>query len=353
MTNAYLPIVSIVFTCLIALAAFSVLQPFLISILWAGIIAIAAWPMFLSIRRRLGGRNGRAALASTLVVALTIALPMLILGTFILRDAVRGVEFLKAVDESGLARPQWVAELPLAGEQLAAKWDEWLARPNRISQALRTTISEKLSALEDLARSVLLDVTTRVAILFFALWVLYFLFREGEDMAARVHRLGYKWLPRRWPLYAFSIPNTVHAAVNGLVLVALAECVVMSGLYKLVGAPAPVSLGTLTAVVALIPLVAPALITVVSLLLFASGHVLGGIALFLVGNVFILAAENLVRPLLAKGSSDMPFLLTLFGIFGGLALMGIAGVIIGPVILALALVLLREGEIEEDGDLEF
>ena len=49
----------------------------------------------------------------------------------------------------------------------------------------------------------------------------------------------------------------------------------------------------------------------------------------------------------------MPFLLTLFGIFRGLALMGIAGVIIGPVILALALVLLREGEIQEDSDQEF
>jgi predicted PurR-regulated permease PerM len=353
MTNAYIPIVSIAFTALIILAAFTVLQPFLLSILWAGIIAVAAWPMFQRIKSRLGGRGNRAALLATTVLALTVAAPMLGLGVFILRDVVQAAAFLKTVDESGLAKPAWIAELPLVGEELSSKWDQHLARPHRISSTMESMVAERLTAVQELARSVLVDIGGRVAIMFFALWVLFFLFRDGERITSRIHRLGYKWLPRRWPLYAHNIPRTVRSAVNGLVLVALGEGVVMSTLFWALGVPAPVSLGTLTAVVALIPVAAPALIALISVALFAAGRATASVVLFVLGTVIILLAENWLRPILSKGSPDMPFLLTLFGIFGGLALMGIAGVIIGPVVLALLLVLLREGEIEEDSDLEF
>jgi predicted PurR-regulated permease PerM len=352
MTNGYLSTVSIAFTALILLAAFTVLQPFLLSILWAGIIAISAWPMFRRLKARLGGRGNRAAFLSTTVLALTVAAPMLVLGIFVLRDVVQAAAFLKSVDQTGIAKPAWIVELPLVGEQLSRKWDEHLA-PHRIASVMETVMSERLTAIQELARSVLLDIGGRVATLFFALWVLFFLFRDGEQIASRIHRLGYKWLPRRWPLYAHNIPRTVRAAVNGLVLIALGEGVVMSALFWALGVPAPVSLGTLTAIVALIPVAAPALIALISVALFAAGRAAAAIGLFILGTVMILLAENWSRPILSKGSADMPFLLTLFGIFGGLALMGIAGVIIGPVVLALLLVLLREGEIEEDTDLEF
>jgi predicted PurR-regulated permease PerM len=353
MTQLQVSVFSFAFTALILLAAFSILEPFLLSILWAGIIAVAAWPMFARIRQRLGERSGRAALVSTAVVAVTIAAPMLFIGVFVLRDVVNAVAFLKGVDDTGLPRPPWLAELPGIGAYLAEKWEQYVARPRQISSLMHNVFEARLDAVQELARAVLLDITGRVAIMFFALWVLYFLLRDGERIAARIHRLGYRWLPRRWPLYAHQIPSAVRSAVNGLILVALGEGVVMSLLFWALGVPAPVSLGTLTALVALVPLAGPALIALISLVLFAAGRAAAAMALFVLGTVVILLAENLLRPILSKGSSDMPFLLTLFGIFGGLALMGIAGVVIGPVILALLLVLVREAEIEEDSDLEF
>ncbi|HET9699649.1 MAG TPA: AI-2E family transporter [Burkholderiales bacterium] len=353
MTQVQVAAFSFAFTALILLAAFSILEPFLLSILWAGIIAVAAWPMFLKIRSRVGERSGRAALASTVIVAFTIAAPMLLIGIFVLRDVVQAVAFIKGIDDTGMPQPPWIAEFPLIGEFLAQKWQQYLARPRQISSIMHSVVEARLNAVQDLARTVLLDITARVAIMFFALWVLYFLLRDGERISARIHRLGYKWLPRRWPLYAHQIPSAVRSSVNGLILVALGEGVVMSLLFWALGVPAPVSLGTLTALVALIPVAAPALIALISLAMFAAGHAAAAVALFVLGTVIILLAENLLRPILAKGSSDIPFLLTLFGIFGGLALMGIAGVVIGPVVLALLLVLVREAEIEEGTDLEF
>jgi predicted PurR-regulated permease PerM len=353
MTHAQISAFSFAFTALILLAAFSILEPFLLSILWAGIIAVAAWPMFMRIRPRVGENSGRAALVSTVIVAITIAAPMLFIGIFVLRDVVQAVAFVRSIDDAGLPRPPWIADLPGVGAYLGEKWEQYLARPRQISSMMHNVVEARLNAIQELARTVLLDITARVAIMFFALWVLYFLLRDGERISARIHRLGYKWLPRRWPLYAHQIPSAVRSAVNGLILVALGEGVVMSLLFWALGVPAPVSLGTLTAVVALIPLAAPALIALISLVMFAAGRAAAAVVLFVLGTVIILLAENLLRPILSKGSSDIPFLLTLFGIFGGLALMGIAGVVIGPVILALLLVLLREAEIEEDSDLEF
>jgi predicted PurR-regulated permease PerM len=98
-------------------------------------------------------------------------------------------------------------------------------------------------------------------------------------------------------------------------------------------------------------LAAACLIALISLAMFATGHAAAAVALLVLGTVIILLAENLLRPPLAKGSSNIPFLLTLFGIFGALALVEIAGVVISPVVLALPLV--REAETEEDTDLEF
>lgn len=353
MQNVYLAVFSIGFSALIVFAALAVLAPFMLSIVWAGIIAVASWPVYRHVRDWMKGRRGRAALATSVLATVTIVVPMFVLLVLMLRDAAEGIAFLKALDAGGLHKPEWLQSVPIVGGYFSALWDQWLSKPDRLAGFLEAAIVERLATAQGLVQSILLDLSGRLAIMFFALWVLYFFYRDGEAIVARIHRLGYKWLPRRWPLYAHNIPRSIRAAVNGLVLVGLGEGVAMSLLFAAAGVPAPVTLGTAVALVALIPAAGPALLALIGLGMFLFGHAVAGVVVFVVGTPLILVAENVIRPVLSKGSDDVPFLLTLFGIFGGLALMGIVGLVIGPVMVALMLVLLREGEIDENADLEF
>src|SRR5512134_806642 len=100
---------------------------------------------------------------------------------------------------------------------------------------------------------------------------------------------------------AHHIPGAVRPAVQGLILVAPGEGVVMDLLLRLPGAPAPVSLS----VVALISVAAPAPTSVISLAVFAAGRAVA--VVFVPGTVTLLLAENLLRSILANGSFDIPF----------------------------------------------
>lgn len=342
-------LVSLIFTCLILLAAFTVLQPFLLPIIWAAVIAITTWPLHRRIRARLGERHDLAALATTAVVALTLAGPMIALAIFVVEDVQTSVAYLIRANSEGVAVPPWLAGMPLAGEFLAQQWALYLGEPNQLS----LLFSAKLSTIQELTQSVLVGAATRAAMLFFALWVLFFFYRDGEKLLVKISFVGFKWLKKRWPSYAYHIPSAVRSAVNGLVIVGLAEGIIIGLTLNLAGVHSAMLLGMVTAAVSLMPMAGPLLLAIIGVVLFAQGSALAGIIVFAFGTLVLLLADYLVRPRLIQSSTQLPFLAILFGIFGGIASMGILGLIIGPVILVLFLVLLREASTDEDSELEF
>ncbi|MBS4095896.1 MAG: AI-2E family transporter [Sulfuricella sp.] len=342
-------LVSLIFTSLILLAAFTVLQSFLLPIIWAAVIAITTWPLHRKILTRLGNRQDPAAMLSTLVVAVTLVGPMIALVIFVVEDVQTAIAFLLHANQDGVPPPGWLAGLPLAGEHLAPLWQEYLGQPNRLSQLL----TDKLDAIQTFTQSVLLGVATRAAMLFFALWILYFFYRDGEKLLVKISYVGFKWLHKRWPSYAYHIPSAVRSAVNGLVIVGLGEGIIIGLMLNFAGVHSAVLLGMVIAALSLVPLLGPLLLGLIGLVLFAQGSPLTGVYVFAIGTTVLMLADYLVRPRLIQGSTELPFLAILFGIFGGIASMGILGLIIGPVILVLFLVLLREASTDEDTELEF
>lgn len=345
----YQSLVSLIFTCLILLAAYTVLQPFVLPIIWAAVIAITTWPLHLRIKSRLAGSNDMAAMATTTVVAVTLAGPMIALVVFVVEDVQTAVTYLIRANDEGVAVPPWLAGMPVAGDFLAQQWATYLGEPNRLSQLF----SAKLSMIQELTQSALVEAATRTAMLFFALWVLFFFYRDGDKLLSKISFVGFKWLKKRWPSYAYHIPGSVRSAVNGLVIVGLAEGILIGLMLNLAGVHSAMLLGMITAAISLVPMAGPLLLGLIGLVLFAQGAPFVGVYVFVFGTTILLLADYLVRPRLIQGSTKLPFLAILFGIFGGIASMGILGLIIGPVILVLFLVLLREASTDEDIELEF
>lgn len=342
-------LISSLFTVAILLGAAIVLSPFLLAILWAGIIAIAFWPLHTQMRSSLPGRPNLAAFASTLIVAFLLVGPMIALIVIMVQEVIGLAALLREADQTGLAMPQWLADLPLIGGMIAQAWEDYLAEPDQLSGLVREAMTQHLGDLQGTASAILLDMLGRIATLFFALWVLFFFYRDGSAIRVRLNRIGTDWLGQRWRPYVAHLPPAMRAAVNGLVIVAFAEAVVLSILFYACGVYAPVLLGTLTAVLAFIPMAAPAVLAIVGGILFVTDNVAAAVVLMSVGGIVVMLADYLVRPLLIQGATHLPFLVVLFGVFGGLITMGIVGLIIGPVLLVLLVVFFDEASHPAEG----
>jgi predicted PurR-regulated permease PerM len=340
-------LVSVVFTCLILVGAFAVLRPFLLAIIWAAIIAIASWPLYLRVEKRCGGRRPVASTLTTALVCLVLVGPMVVLIVFVAQDAVAVASYLVRVDANGAPTPRWLGDVPLIGSYLVERWNLYLAQPNQLSAILRSTASTKVDVLQSAAQFFLVGLTGRVATLVFALWVLYFFYRDGPKLIERIGAMGNYWLGQRWSEYVIHVPNALRAAVNGLVIVGFAEAVILSSLLSLCGVPSSVLLGTSIAILAFVPGAAPLVLAVIGLGLGVAGKTISAVVVFSVGMLIVMVVDYTIRPLLIKGGTSLPFLAILFGIFGGVIAMGVVGLVIGPVILVLLMVFFREASSNE------
>lgn len=328
-------LVSMLFTVFIIAGAAWVLSPFLLSLLWAAIIGLAFWPMHGWMAAKTANRPATAALFSTVLVALLLVGPMIGLLVLALGDVLAFIDFLNTADSTGHPEPAWLRNVPLVGSFLHDNWQSYLAKPDRISTVLQESFTNRLTMVQETVQALLVDVMERVATLFFALWVLFFIFRDGPNLATTVNRIGLQWLGRRWSPYVSHLPSAMRASVNGLVIVSFAEAVLLAALYALCGVPGAVLFGTFTAVIAFIPMAAPAVLAMTGIMLFTAGHSGAAFGLVIGGILLVLIADYLVRPLLIQDGTHLPFLAVLFGVFGGVITLGIVGLIIGPVMLVL------------------
>jgi predicted PurR-regulated permease PerM len=347
-------LVSVIFTCLILAGAFVVLSPFLLAIIWAAIIATASWGLHQWVYRRCGRRDSLAALCTTLIITVVLVGPTVLLVVFVSQDLVSGTNYLMHADKYGEPVPEWLARLPWVGDMAVAQWQRYLAQPDQLSMVLRETLATKLNVIQGTVEALLLNLSGRLATLVFALWVLFFLYRDGRHLIGAINQIGYKWLDRRWPAYVHQVPTALRAAVNGLIIVGFAEAMLLSLVFWACGVPSAVLFGVATAVLAFVPMAAPVLLAVLGIVMFASGATVGGVVLVALGLLIVMGADYTVRPMLIQGGTQLPFLGILFGIFGGVVTMGVVGLIIGPVMLVLLMVFFREAAIDEENvNLEF
>ena len=160
-------------------------------------------------------------------------------------------------------------------------------------------------------------------------------------MVRQLDRVGERILPRRWQRFSRVVPATISSTVTGMTLIAIGEGIVLGLAYKIADVPSSVLLGVLTGFMAMIPGGAPLSVTLVSLYLLASGRPIAAVALFAWGAIELFIVDKPLRPKLVGGPIRLPFLPTLFGLIGGVKTMGMVGLFVGPVLMALLVAIWR------------
>lgn len=317
----------------LAVAAW-VLQHFLLSIAWAGVLAIATWPIYVRAERRFG--PARAAALSTALVALCTIVPLVWLSAVAVHEVHVLVLWLRAVDQTGFAFPDAFARLPaVVATPLREWWTDTLALPHGPSEWLRPTVVEHLRGTSTLFRGAAMNAIHRIAALGFALVMLYFMFRDGRSFGDGLVRVVRQTCGDAWSNRVADTPRVVRATVDGLVLVGLGVGVLVGVAGKFAGFPSPALLAASTAAAATIPFVAPVVFGAAALWLAAGGALVPALAFFAWSSAVLFIADHFVRPKIIGEGARLPFWAVLFGVLGGVETLGLIGLFLGPAAMAL------------------
>jgi predicted PurR-regulated permease PerM len=324
----------------LVLLGFRVLSPFIVPLMWAAILAYVSWPAYAWLLRRSGGRATPAALLMTVLVSTAVIVPLAWLAVVLRIELLRTYHEMQILFAgNGLELPPAVLKLPWIGDQLKDLSD-------RIAQDPQHALGFELRKLTDrsvdqMAR-ILGDISRNALKLAITVLSLFFVFRGGERFAAQTQRALEQVLGPRVDNYLSASGQTVKAVIYGLGLSALVMGVLAGICYALAGVRAPIFLAALTTICAIIPFAAPLLWGGVGVWLILTGHTLAGAFVCIMGTIVIGGTDHFVRPLLISRGAQIPFLIVLFGVLGGLAAFGFVGLFIGPVILAVLLAVWRE-----------
>jgi predicted PurR-regulated permease PerM len=327
----------------LALLAFEVLAPFIVPVVWSIIIAYVTWPMNSRLRERLGGPPAWAAIVMTLVMTAALIVPIVWFVLMLRIELIGAYQHIAELVAAGkLKLPEALMRLPVVGESLREANARMPQDPVALSHGLGNLVDRSSG---EIIR-VLGGVGRNLGKLTIAMLSLFFMYRDGETLAVQAKSMLEKFVGDRVDAYLDAIGSTVKAVVYGLVVTAIAQGMMAAAGYWIVGLPAPVFLGTVTALSALIPFVVPFMWGAASIWLFVMGKTAAAIGLAIWGAIAVSWIDNVVRPLVISSATRIPFLLVLFGVLGGLTAFGLVGLFIGPVILAMLLAVWREWLLE-------
>lgn len=316
-----------------------VLGWFIAPAVWAVILAYVTWPAYARLRKLMRGQAMLSALVMTLLLTTAFVLPLLWLVVLLQREFVVAYQVASTFMADGPHRlPAFVLGLPWIGERLQDFLDQITTDPAALRAQLASWAQQWQGQLGELIGGV-----GRNAVKFgFALLTVLFIYRDGESLLDQVRRVLRRSLGARVDAYIVAIGNTTTAVLYGLVLTALAQGLLAGVGYWAAGVRAPVLFGAFTALFALIPFGTPFVWGSLGAWLLFSGNTLEGIGLLLWGTLVVSSVDNLIRPLVISSATQIPFLLVMFGVIGGLAAFGLIGMFLGPVVVAVLLAVWRE-----------
>ncbi len=319
---------------------FNILKYFIVPVVWAAIIAYMTWPIYLRIQRFFGeNRNNLNATVMISFVILVVGVP-LICAIFILQHEGRNLylDLQRQVFSGHLSVPDFIKNLPFIGKEITRTLNDINTDPNSTIQSIAAWIQSHLSY----GRVLINEISKNLVKLGFAILSLFFFYRDGHTILTQVSKALEMVIGLRIHHYLDTISETTRAVVYGVGLTAIAQAVLAGLSYFVAGVPNPMVLTIATFLLALIPFGTPVSYLGVGLWLFSQGQTMEAIGVVLWGVLIVSSSDNVIRPLVISGATQIPFLLIMFGVLGGIASFGLVGLFIGPVILAVLLAIWRE-----------
>jgi len=307
-----------------------IVQPFIPAIAIAVAIAVATRRPQSWLRRRLHSQTAAAGI-SVLLAASLIVVPLGLFLTYLIRQIINSIHNWQA--GGGLSEWRTIIHFP----PMMARALDW-AQVNLDLQNQFSAIGQSLAGQAGNLLTGSISLLTQLVIMLF---VLFFLYRDG-DKASNALRHLLPLSPEELSRMGSRIEDTILAIVNGSLIVAFVQALLAGLMYTVLGVPSAVIWGCATFVAALIPMFGTFLVWgPVAIFLLLSGSWVKALILVVWGGLVVGSIDNLLYPYLVGDRMRLHTILTFFAILGGIRLFGPAGLILGPVVLAVTIGLLE------------
>jgi len=311
------------------------MKPFLGVLMWAAVLVIVFYP----IHRRLVQRTDRpslSALVSCALVILTILVPVALLTVAVINELSGAVQNVQA-GINYLLNPN----SPITGRLLG-----WASRFMDVEQLrsgeyLAQQLGGVSGGLAGRTLGVIGGLLGAIVQMFFVVFTMYYLFRDGD----RIFETIKNSLPLNEEQSLSIMERTkevVGASVYGVLAIAVIQGTLGGLAFWVLGVPSAIVWGVAMTFLSMIPMLGSFLVWVPAAIYLAmTGHYVKAIMLVLWGTLVIGMIDNFLRPKLVGGRTRLHELYIFFAVLGGLQVFGVLGIVLGPVVLALAMSLIE------------
>jgi predicted PurR-regulated permease PerM len=322
-----------------------ILRPFLTALVGATTIAISTWPMLKGLERRWGGRRGLAIAFMMGLLAIAILAPLYFGAVTTVQSAGALSAWVRDLPNRTLpALPDWLVGAPVLGPRLQKAWGELAAGGG---EGLRTRLSEHTGEILRWLMGRLGNLAGMLGEVLVTLGITGLLYARGENVAAVLLRFARRLAGSQGEQAARLAALATRGVGLGVVLTPLIQSILAGVGMAAAGAP-HVGLFSLAVLLSCLAQAGPipALLIPVAWL-YARGAVLPASGL-LAWALVVHISGPIVRPLLIRRGVDLPMVLIISGVIGGVMAFGAVGLFIGPVLLAVAATLLQSWMAEGD-----
>ncbi len=319
---------------------YRIIIPFFVPITWAAVFTIILYPLYQWLCRKVYSRGLASLLMCILIIVLIIG-PVTYLFAALVGEAADAVTKVREMYRSGELDKLLSVDLPIieiARQKLSQYYD--LSQIN-LDEIIKDSI-DKVSGIIFNQTSWLIANTTK-AVFYFVLMIFttYYFFKDGERIVDNVKRL----MPitsEQIELTFGHLRDVIQATMYGGVVVALIQGTLGGILFAVLGIPSAIFWGAIMAFLSVIPFLGAFLVYIpAGIILLIQGSYVKGVIVIGIGTIIISQIDNVIRPYLISGRTEMHPLMLFFAIMGGIALFGLLGLVVGPLIAAMFVALLK------------
>ncbi len=308
----------------------SMISDFLMVIFMAGLFAALFHPLYLRLRSQFGGRQGLASLATVLIALCFVFVPLLLIGSAAVGQA------LLLQDNLG-AFIGWIAEPGAVSRALEFLpfYDQLLPFREVVVGQITDLLGSASKRVVDLLQSVTIGTVNMVLRVVIAVYAMFFLLIDGDKLLKRIlYYLPLDDHDERLLLNRFT--SVTRATLKGTIVIGVLQGALAGTAFAIVGLPSALFWSIAMMLLSVVPGIGTALVWVpATLYLLFTGDTLAGIGLGLFCALVVGSLDNVLRPKLVGSDTELHELMIFFSTMGGLAMFGFLGFIIGPIVGAL------------------
>ena len=311
-----------------------ILAPFSGAVFWGIVLAILFAPLYRWLLKKTKQRANLAALITLLSIIVMVILPLSLVAASLVDQTAGVIEMVRSGQfNAGTYFKQIMDALPQWAINLLERFN--LTSLATLQERLTEGASQVSQTVAKHAFNVGMYTFDFMVSLCIMLYLLYFLLRDGQALSGRIKNAIP--LSRNYKQRLFgNFTTVIRATVKGNILVAVAQGALGGLIFWFLGVHAALLWGVLMAFLSLLPAVGAALVWApVAVYFLVTGAIWEGVVLTAFGVIVIGLVDNILRPILVGKDTKMPDYVVLLSTVGGMALFGLNGFVIGPVVAAL------------------